>query len=315
MRTKISITWLLTGLALLLAAGCERTAQAPASSGPASASETVSASETDRQQAAADLPLTVAILPEAPKATDELRAVASGGSRPFVFAWEKNEERIAGQNKARLHRADLVHGDVVRVVVTADGKEASAVTVIRNTPPTVLEVVCTAPTVCRGSDLVVEPRAEDIDGDPVDFRYVWRVNDQELLQETGPVLPGDAFVRGDIVRLTVTPQDEEEEGEPFADGLEYEVGNAPPRFVASPPPGSRSLEYRYQVQVVDPDEDTVSYALAAGPDGMTIDPETGLVHWAIPAETSGIHEVRIEARDAEGAVAIQEFSLEFTAGS
>jgi hypothetical protein len=73
-------------------------------------------------------------------------------------------------------------------------------------------------------------------------------------------------------------------------------------------------EYRYQVQAEDPDGDEISYKLDAGPEGMTIDPASGLVLWSISPEVSGTHEVKIEARDTEGLTAWQEFSLHIERG-
>jgi hypothetical protein len=64
-------------------------------------------------------------------------------------------------------------------------------------------------------------------------------------------------------------------------------GSGPLAF--SPPAAITSLEYRYQVQAMDSDEDEIIYELAAGPDGMTIDPATGIVSWSIPEEAAGEH--------------------------
>ncbi|MCS7466146.1 putative Ig domain-containing protein [Stieleria sp. ICT_E10.1] len=39
--------------------------------------------------------------------------------------------------------------------------------------------------------------------------------------------------------------------------------------------------YEYDVDAIDPDEDTLTYGLVDGPTGMTIDPETGFVEWNV----------------------------------
>jgi hypothetical protein len=311
---KANKIWMMGTLALLLAAGCDRASKALATAEPDSNPEAVFADDEGPSNGAVGPPFSVTILPAVPRAADELRAVVRGGSGPFAFSWEKNGELIPSRNKTRLPPAGQVHGDVVRVVVAAGEQEASAEVVILNSPPKIVSVACKTASVCRGTDLEVEPRVEDADGDPVEFRYVWTVNEEELHQENGPVLFGDAFFKGDIVKVVVIPRDQEEEGEPFGRGTTFEVGNAPPKFVSSPPETITSLEYRYQVQAVDADEDEISFELAAGPDGMTIDPASGLVSWAIPEDAAGKHEVKIVARDSEGGTGSQEYALEIKTG-
>ncbi len=42
-------------------------------------------------------------------------------------------------------------------------------------------------------------------------------------------------------------------------------------------------DYRYDVEAIDPDpDDVLTYSLVAGPEGMTIDPSTGLIDWKVP---------------------------------
>ena len=303
--------WLLAGL-ILLVVGCDRKLELTEGSPTPSPGEAASASGNFLDDSLVTAAFTVTILPAEPHATDDLQASVIGLGGPLTFAWEKNGERLPGKNSAQLPHLGLVHGDVVRLLVAGHGREVAAETVIRNSPPKVLSVSCKVSSLCRGVNLEVEPQAEDADSDPVAFRYVWQVNDQELFGENGPVLPGDVFHRGDVIKLEVVPYDEEDEGESFTDGLTYGVGNAPPRFVSSPPASFASLDYQYQVRVMDPDDDDVSYKLTSGPAGMTVDPVSGLVQWSIPASLSGTQTVRIEARDADGAGAYQEYILQIT---
>lgn len=258
--------------------------------------------------------LAVTMLPEEPRAGEELRAVVKGTGGPFSFVWTKNGERIAGENKVRLSRLTSVRGDVIGVVVASGDRKASAETVVHNSPPRVTRVAVGSSVLWRGKSFEVKPQAVDADGDPVAFRYVWRINDEELISETGSILSGTAFQRGDVVKLTVVPYDAEEEGPSFEQGLEFKVENAPPQFLSSPPETVTSRTYCYQLQVVDPDNDKVSYELIAGPNGMKIDPETGLLQWLIPTDASGAIAVRVEAQDTAGKRAFQEYVLEIDSG-
>jgi hypothetical protein len=313
MQVKSTKWWLFSVLVLLLIVGCEGRSKQPAASEAAVGPDSATVSGTLRKDESGK-PFTVTILPEKPRTGDDLRTLVRGASGPFVFAWERNGQPIAGQNKTRLAHQGLMHGDVVRVIVAAGTREASAQTIILNSPPEVKSVVVKTPYLCRGVDFEVEPRATDVDGDPIEFSYGWRIDEVELYGEDGPVLTGDTFHRGQTLKLEVIPRDEEEEGEPFTQGLEFEVGNAPPRIVSSPPTSIPSPDYRYQARATDADEDEITYQLTKGPEGMTIDPASGLVLWSMPADATGTFEVRIEARDAEGEGAWQEFSLEIERG-
>ena len=59
--------------------------------------------------------------------------------------------------------------------------------------------------------------------------------------------------------------------------------NRPPEFVADPPTAATANEpYTYRPEAIDLDGDTLTFALGEHPDGMVIDPATGVVAW-VPA--------------------------------
>ncbi len=86
------------------------------------------------------------------------------------------------------------------------------------------------------------------------------------------------------------------------------AGN-PPRFLTKPDTrATRGARYRYRPRVLDPDlGDTVSFRLTEGPDGMTLDPETGEVSW-LP-EANGPYDVSILALDTIGFATAQTYTL------
>ena len=65
--------------------------------------------------------------------------------------------------------------------------------------------------------------------------------------------------------------------------------------------------YEYQVTATDPQDETLTYAIQAGPSGMTIDPNSGLLRWT-PAQV-GQAPVTVAATDTDGAVATQSYTL------
>ncbi|MEE4640090.1 MAG: putative Ig domain-containing protein, partial [Wenzhouxiangella sp.] len=84
--------------------------------------------------------------------------------------------------------------------------------------------------------------------------------------------------------------------------------NAPPIFTSSPViQASIGANYSYQASVVDPDGDSVSFALLSAPAGLGVDPISGLVSWA--NAQPGQHSVIIEADDGQGGQSSQSYIL------
>ncbi len=67
--------------------------------------------------------------------------------------------------------------------------------------------------------------------------------------------------------------------------------------------------YQYQVTARDPEGAALTYALQDAPQGMTIDPLTGLIQWTPSADEVGTYTVSVLAQDAQGAVAGQSFKV------
>jgi len=84
--------------------------------------------------------------------------------------------------------------------------------------------------------------------------------------------------------------------------------NAPPIFITAPviqaPTGA---DYSYQAAVVDPDGDSVTFALLSAPAGLGVDPATGLLSWT--NAQPGQHSVIIEADDGQGGQTTQSYTL------
>ena len=67
--------------------------------------------------------------------------------------------------------------------------------------------------------------------------------------------------------------------------------------------------YTYQVKATDPDGDALAYSLESPLDGMTIDPSTGLLKWAVPKEFKGKKDVSIVVSDGNGGTAKYNISI------
>lgn len=68
------------------------------------------------------------------------------------------------------------------------------------------------------------------------------------------------------------------------------------------------LFYNYDVNAIDPNNDTLNYQLLNGPAAMQIDSQTGLIEW-IPDQV-GNEDVTIQVDDGKGAIEQQSFSIQ-----
>lgn len=89
---------------------------------------------------------------------------------------------------------------------------------------------------------------------------------------------------------------------------DLQTGNSSPMVSSSPPLGLVGLgqDYVYDVEASDPDGDDVRYTLNAGPEGMTVDPLTGMVRW--PA-TFTQRRAKIDVTDGNGGKTIHGFQI------
>ncbi len=251
--------------------------------------------------------LSVSITPRDPGRGAALRGQVSGAQRVDGWFWYLNDQLIYEGGSGVLPAHQGIRGDHITLVVFADGQESSDTVIVGNSPPEILDIGLGSNQIFRGVDITVFPDAVDLDEDPVEFRYVWFINGEEVIGVTGATLPGNEFYKGDTVSLHVIPSDHEKAGpvfypEPFI------IPNGPPRFVSDPPREFSGNEYRYQVKAEDPDGDPLTYHLEQGPAGMTLS-DTGLLVWPISVPSTSENAVRILVSDDEGLWASQEFTL------
>jgi hypothetical protein len=253
--------------------------------------------------------LSVKILPESPTAMTALQAVCDyrGGSN-VTYRWEHNNQVIPneiGSSLVVMNR--FPKGSRIAVIVTVDGQSAASSVVIGNTPPVISSVTLTPDIIHRGIDITAVPMASDLDEDSMQFNYQWSINDEEIPVYSA-VLPGDRFKRGDRVSVRVTPSDNDSAGTPVISKA-IVVPNAPPRIVSVPPADFRAEIYSYQCRAEDPDSEELIFSITSGPQGMIIDPRTGMVSLKINKEHAGTHQVEITAQDQQGLKDTQKYTL------
>jgi RHS repeat-associated protein len=86
--------------------------------------------------------------------------------------------------------------------------------------------------------------------------------------------------------------------------------NLPPAIITSPPTqGAAGQDYFYELRALDPDGDTLTYALTTSPAGMAINPTTGLIAWTPTEGQTGPTKVAVLVTDGQGGSAAQTFTL------
>ena len=194
------------------------------------------------------------------------------------------------------------------------GKEASSAPVrILNSPPTVTSVSIDPELPRKNSTLKARIEASDPNGDTIAFSYQWVKNGDELIGETFETLRDPTLKKGDRVSLRVTPYDMESTGEEEA-SQEIVILNSAPIITSSPQAQKmKSNLYRYQVVAQDPDGDPITFSLSpSSPQGITIDPQTGLIQWKIGRNDAGTHTIEIIAADGDEGRCTQKYTLTIT---
>src|SRR5262249_25753309 len=92
--------------------------------------------------------------------------------------------------------------------------------------------------------------------------------------------------------------------------------NTAPVITSTPP--AQALAGRpsqYQRRPQDADRDVLSFRLDAGPQGMTIDPASGLLLWTPTVGQIGSNAVTVVVTDSQGLTAAQPFNIQVVSAS
>lgn len=304
--------WLLIGSALLCATGligCSDETKQNLSPADKQEKGTV-AQEQVTNPSSEDSELSVTITPEIATARTELRAISGGNPKNPDFRWQINGNSV-DEKTNHLSADNFARGDVVSVTMTTDTTSITTTKEILNSPPRITGSQFVEPRLHAGVDVEIVAETEDADGDSVDISYTWSHNGEELFEVDGNRLPGENLKRGDRIAFTAIPNDGTIDGPTYIVN-EFLVPNGAPRFVSTYPLEFSNFTYRYPAKAEDPDNDPLIYQLESGPEGMSIDPQSGELNWKIRTSQSGDYRVSITATDTEGLQATQEFTLAVT---
>lgn len=298
----------LSAMLILMLSGCSTDLSKDDSGQMAETAAPKSPKFSETSQVPAGRNPSIDLQPQVPIGAAETRVYVTNMPSSHELIWERNGQIIEGARGDRLPKGQVKRGDTLTVRARFDGGEVQTSARVGNSPPEIVAINFVDPAIHHGVDIVLDVVASDADGDSVSFAYRWMLNGEEIPGQVSGRLPGDLFRKGDRVAVHVVPADVLNEGVPFI-GREFAIPGAPPNFVSEPPLRFQSLNYQYQVRAVDPDGDPVSYSLIDPPQGMTIDPKSGLLEWALANVSVGDYRIRIRAADSDGMEAFQEFTL------
>jgi hypothetical protein len=238
-----------------------------------------------------------------------------GDAVELQYVWTLDGRRIVERGASLKVPEGTRKGAAIEVEVTAhDGRVAgaprSAAARVSNRAPELLGVrIEPAEGVKVGTELVAVADGRDADGDPVDFRFSWRVNGRPV-EAQGPRFSTEGLKRGDRVQARALATDGESETPPL-DSAPVPLGNSAPTIVSTPGGVSADGRFRYALEANDPDGDrNLRYHLAAGPDGAQVDPLLGEVTWAANREHVGKHAFEVVVTDGQGGEARQRFEVD-----
>lgn len=174
-------------------------------------------------------------------------------------------------------------------------------------PPAIEKVSLEPGSPVTGDQVRAIVQAKGPGGDPIKVQYRWKI-DGRVVQESEESILNSSLHRGDFVELEVIPGNSVSTGKPVT--VSTFVGDAPPQVRFS----GQSLEsdnmYQANIEATDPEGGPVRFVLKSGPPGMTVDPATGAVRWAVrPEHTGASHEVLIAAQDGEGAETLLSYQI------
>ena len=211
--------------------------------------------------------------------------------------WKINGNEDRSSRTIRFTSDTLKKGDVVQAVLIDNRNEymSNEITIL-NSPPTIRSARILPDLPTLSSRLRVEVSTQDIDDDYVAFKYNWTHNGKTVSEES--YFEGD-FKRDDMIKVEVTPLDKEGPGKSVR--LTSSIFNSIPVISEGTHEFDGNL-YTYQVAASDPDGDSLAFTLEEGPEGMTIDPSSGLISWGIdPDNAAGAYEIKVSVKDNHGA--------------
>ena len=243
---------------------------------------------------------------------------AGGGPRPSIdYRWQTSSGRTLGQ-EPELDTAGLEPGTVLEVIATPRvGDETGEpfshrFRLVAEASQLAVVVIDAREGKRVGSVLraVVETTEDEAGFDEVELE--WRVGGEVVGSEE--TLDTSAFSPGDVVELRAMPAGElaapgGRGGRVHAEPIVLEPSVAP-EITSQPASGLEGGLFRYAVKATSSARGAqLRYELLKGPEGMRVDPASGVVEWRPEATQRGSFEVEVAVMDQWGSGVAQRFTI------
>ncbi len=233
------------------------------------------------------------------------------GDDTLTYSWDFGDGSPAegGTSPTHVYEDDGVY-TVTLTVTDEDGGSVvgTATSTVTNVDPEVTSLTGPA-TGDEGSDLTFEATATDAGiADIPTLTYSWDFGDSQ----TGTDAPIDhAFADEGTYTVTLTVEDDD--GGAVSETLTVDIANVAPEITSSAPTfASEAVLWSYQAVAVDPGDDVLTWSLSeSAPDGMTLDPATGLLEWTPTYDQSlgGPYSATLTVDDGDGGTDVEVFTV------
>ena len=166
---------------------------------------------------------------------------------------------------------------------------------VNNSAPNITSTPITSAQV--GQEYLYDVEATDADNDTLTYYLITYPTGMYINSESGEIHwnPSEEQEGNHLVTVRVT------DGE-LSDNQEFEITvtgeNQPPSFTSTPVTQAVvDMEYVYDVEAEDADNDTLTYSLLTFPAGMQIQNDTGVIQWTPDSGDLGNHSVAVEVTD------------------
>jgi len=287
-------------------------------------------STTEDAGAVAGPPMVESVLlePTRPVAGSRLRAKArlrnAQGKRVAVaYQWQTASGRVLGAGQD-LDTTGLEPGSRVEVIATPELEDGTGAPFVHSfrlaAEASQIAVVVIDTREGRSVGSVLRARVETSEDEAGfdDVALEWRVGGEPV--GTEEELDTTPFQPWDVVELRARPagdlaQASRQSRPILAEPIVLERG-APPEITSQPASGIEGGQFRYAVQASSAARGAkLRYELVKGPEGMTVDAESGLVHWRPKSEQRGRFEVEVAAVDQWGSGVAQRFAIGADSGA
>ena len=208
--------------------------------------------------------------------------------------WYVNENIVESLGKPRFEGHVLNKGDIIQAIVTRNKKEYYSNEIrIMNTPPRIKRVEMTPELPRVGATISVEVEADDIDGDTINYKYKWTLNNKYMSDQRYLSME---FKRDDLITVEITPYDSDGSGNHIL--AKTKIYNSLPVVTGSTPVVDGTT-YTYNLNATDPDGDDLTYKMIKSPEGMQVD-TSGMITWELRPEDAGRHEFTVLISDNHG---------------